>query len=397
MQKSRVLVLLILLTFFVISFISNIMGPIIPDLIRSFDLNLTLVSLLPFSFFIAYGVTSIPAGILLETYREKKVMIFAFGLATIGSLLLVLSPHYLSALISLFLIGSGMAILQVVINPLLRTAGGEENYANYSVLAQLIFGFASFLSPMVYQKFIAHPSIHAQTFPWLSLYFLFIAISLLMMLISFMTKFPNVDLGDDEKPGAWAIHLQLFKNKYVILYFIAMLCYVGTEQGIATWISQFLQSYHGLDPQTHGADTIAYYWGLMTAGGILGLVLLKLLDSRVVLTSFTLLAMISLGFALYGDAQTALIAFPLIGFFASVMYPIIFSLALNSVAENHGSFAGIIVTGIVGGAIFPFIVGGIGDIFGLKTGMSILFISMAYIGSIGLWAKPLVANKRINN
>ena len=135
----------------------------------------------------------------------------------------------------------------------------------------------------------------------------------------------------------------------------------------------------------------------MTAGGILGLVLLKLLDSRVVLTSFTLLAMISLGFALYGDAQTALIAFPLIGFFASVMYPIIFSLALNSVAENHGSFAGIIVTGIVGGAIFPFIVGGIGDIFGLKTGMSILFISMAYIGSIGLWAKPLVANKRINN
>jgi fucose permease len=107
--------------------------------------------------------------------------------------------------------------------------------------------------------------------------------------------------------------------------------------------------------------------------------------------------MISLGFALYGDAQTALIAFPLIGFFASVMYPIIFSLALNSVAENHGSFAGIIVTGIVGGAIFPFIVGGIGDIFGLKTGMSILFISMAYIGSIGLWAKPLVSNKRINN
>jgi fucose permease len=133
----------------------------------------------------------------------------------------------------------------------------------------------------------------------------------------------------------------------------------------------------------------------MTAGGILGLVLLKLLDSRIVLTSFTLLAMISLGFALYGNAQMALIAFPLIGFFASVMYPIIFSLALNSVTEHHGSFAGIIVTGIVGGAIFPFIVGGIGDIFGLKSGMSILFLSMGYILSIGFWAKPLVSNKRV--
>ena len=388
-MKNTKLVSVILLTFFVISFISNIIGPIIPDLIRTFHLSLTLVSLLPFAFFIAYGFTSIPAGILLETFHEKKVMMMAFGLATLGSLLIVLSPHYLTALLSLFMIGSGMAMLQVVINPLLRTAGGEENYANYSVWAQLIFGFASFLSPLVYQFFIG---IHL---PWLSLYILFIGISVIMMLITQSTHFPQVKLSEEEKPGAIAIHLELFKNKQVILYFIAMLCYVGTEQGIATWISQFLQTYHGLNPQTDGANTIAYYWGLMTTGGILGIVLLKLLDSRIILVAFTFLAMISLAFGLYGNADAALIAFPLVGFFASVMYPIIFSLALNSVTEHHGSFAGIIVTGIVGGAIFPFIVGGIGDIFGLKTGMSILFLSMSYIFSIGFWAKPLVSNKRI--
>jgi fucose permease len=388
-MKNKQLVSVILLTFFVISFISNIIGPIIPDLIRTFDLSLTLVSLLPFAFFIAYGVTSIPAGILLETFHEKKVMLMAFGLATLGSLLIVLSPQYVTALLSLFMIGSGMAMLQVVINPLLRTAGGEENYANYSVWAQLIFGFASFLSPLVYQLFIG---IHL---PWLSLYILFIGISAVMMLVTISTQFPKVELAHDEKPGALAIHLELFKNKQVILYFIAMLCYVGTEQGIATWISQFLQTYHGLNPQTDGANTIAYYWGLMTAGGVLGIVLLKLLDSRIILVAFTFLAMISLAFGLYGNTDAALIAFPLVGFFASVMYPIIFSLALNSVTEHHGSFAGIIVTGIVGGAIFPFIVGGIGDIFGLKTGMSILFLSMGYIFSIGFWAKPLVSNKRI--
>ncbi len=395
MKKSPYVVFLIMITFFVISFISNIIGPIIPDLIQSFDLNLTLVSLLPFSFFIAYGVMSIPAGILLETYQEKKVMLMAFGLATLGSLLIVLSPNYLSALLSLFLIGSGMAMLQVVINPLLRTAGGEENYANYSVLAQLIFGFASFLSPMVYQVFIAQPAVQAYPFPWLSLYLLFIGISLLMMIVSYLSKFPAVELGADEKPGAWAIHLELFKNKQVILYFIAMLCYVGTEQGIATWISQFLATYHGLNPQIDGANTIAYYWGLMTAGGILGIVLLKILDSRIVLSAFTFLAIISFIFALFGSASTSLIAFPLVGFFASVIYPIIFSLALNSVTEHHGSFAGIIVTGIVGGAIFPFIIGGIGDIWGLKTGMLLLFLSLGYIFSIGFWAKPLVNNKRI--
>ena len=128
-----------MLTFFVISFLTNITGPLIPDIIKGFNLSLTLVALLPFAFFIAYGVMSVPSGMLLEKYNEKKMMTAAFSVAFFGSLLLALSPNYLSAVLSLFLIGCGMAILQVVINPLLRTAGGEEHYAFNSILAQLIF------------------------------------------------------------------------------------------------------------------------------------------------------------------------------------------------------------------------------------------------------------------
>jgi len=410
MRKSPYIVFIILLTFFVISFLTNIIGPIIPDLITGFHLSLTMVSLLPFAFFIAYGIMSIPAGILLEVYKEKKVMMFAFLLSSSGSLLIVVSPNYISAILSLFMIGCGMAMLQVVVNPLLRTAGGEEKYANYSVWAQLIFGSASYLSPFVYQSFIAQKKLSVnQTgwpaaffkqipdeFPWLSLYVLFIAISLFMVLIIYASKFPKVDLDESEKPGPLDIHIALFKNKYVILYFIAMLCYVGTEQGISNWISQFLSTYHGVDPQTKGADTIAYFWGLMTAGGILGLILLKIFDSRVVLSTFTFLAMVFLATALFGSKSLALISFPMLGLFLSVMFPIIFSLALNSFKENHGSFSGILVTGIVGGAILPFIVGGIGDYIGLKAGMSILFLTLLYIFSIGFWAKPLVNNKHLN-
>jgi fucose permease len=410
MKKSPYIVFIILLTFFVISFLSNIIGPIIPDIITGFHLSLTMVSLLPFAFFIAYGFMSIPAGILLEVFKEKKVMMFAFLLSSLGSLLIVISPNYMSAIVSLFMIGCGMAMLQVVVNPLLRTAGGEENYANFSVWAQLIFGFASYLSPFVYQSFILQKKLSVNqtgwsatlfkqipdAFPWLSLYVLFIAVSLLMVVIIYASKFPKVDLDESEKPGRLEIYLTLFKNKYVILYFIAILCYAGTEQGISNWISQFLSTYHGLDPQTTGADTIAYFWGLMTAGGILGLILLKILDSRIVLVTFSFLAIASLALALLGTKSMALLAFPLLGLFLSVMFPIIFSLALNSFKENHGSFSGILVTGIVGGAILPFIIGGVGDIFGLKIGMSVLFITLLYIFSIGFWAKPLVNNKHLN-
>jgi fucose permease len=410
MKKNYYIVALIMLTFFVISFMTNVTGPLIPDMIKGFKLSLTLVSLLPFAFFIAYGAVSIPTGMLLEKFKEKKIMAASFVVALVGSMILALSPNYLSAVGSLFFIGCGMAMLQVVINPLLRTAGGEENYAFYSVLAQLIFGLASFVSPLVYSTLVLKlnqsgeqegifgllSKVVPAELPWISLYFLFVVICFVMFFVILLSKFPKVELNNDEKAGLWETHLKLFKQRTVILFFIAMVCYVGTEQGVANWISQFLYTYHGQDPQKVGAETVAYFWGLMTAGGILGLLLLKLMDSRIVLALFTGLAMVSLAAGLFGSLQIALIAFPLVGFFASVLYPIIFSLALNSVTENHGSFAGIIVTGIIGGAILPLIVGWLGDQLGLRIGMCFLFLSLGYIFSIGFWAKPLVTNKTIS-
>src|SRR5699024_8734452 len=114
----------------------------------------------------------------------------------------------------------------------------------------------------------------------------------------------------------------------VILFFLGILCYVGTEQGVANWASKFLQTYHGVDPATTGATVISYFWGLLTLGCLLGLVLLKLFDSRKVLILFTAGAIISLLVALFGTREMSIVAFPLIGFFASVMWSIIFSLAL---------------------------------------------------------------------
>jgi len=408
MKRSYFIVALIMLIFFVISFLTNIIGPLIPDIITGFSLSLTLVALLPFAFFIAYGVMSIPSGMLVEKYREKKMVVVAFIIAFGGSLMLAVFPNYLSAVLSLFLIGCGMAMLQVVINPLLRTAGGEENYAFYSILAQLIFGFASFISPLVYSHIVlglkngkqsAFYTVLAthvpEQLPWISMYWLFTVICLLMILLILFSKFPKVELKTDEKAGALKIHIELFKKRTVVLFFIAMLCYVGTEQGIANWISQFMLTYHGYDPQKTGADTVAYFWGMMTAGGILGLFLVKLMDSRNVLILFTSLAIACLTAALFGPPGVALIAFPLVGFFASVMYPIIFSLALNSLDEHHGSFSGILVTGIVGGAIIPLIIGWLGDHLGLKTGMCFLYLTLGFILSIGFWAKPIIKNKTI--
>ena len=210
-------------------------------------------------------------------------------------------------------------------------------------------------------------------------------------------KFPKVELQEDEKVGSKDSYLELFKNKYVILYFLGIFAYVGTEQGISYWMSKFLSNYHGIDPDMAGADAVSYFWGLMTIGGILGLVLMKLFDSKQILKWFTVLAMVCVAAGLFGSGEIALWAFPISGFFLSVMYPVIVSLGLNSVAKHHGSFAGILMTGIAGGAVVQILIGGLSDITSLKFGMMFIFVTLGYILSISFWAKPLVNNKTIKS
>jgi fucose permease len=161
-------------------------------------------------------------------------------------------------------------------------------------------------------------------------------------------------------------------------------------------MSKFLQVYHNYDFKTVGAKAVGNFWGLMTIGGIIGLFLLKILDSKIVLQLFTSMAIVSLAIALFGGAHLSLLAFQMSGFFLSVMYPVILSLALNSVTEHHGSFAGILMTGIMGGAVVQLLIGAISDFTSLKVGMAFNFVLLAYILSIGFWAKPLIKNQTIS-
>jgi MFS transporter, FHS family, L-fucose permease len=409
-KRNYYLVVLIFLVFFVISFLTNILGSINPNVSDSFKLSGVMTGLLPFSFFIAYALMSIPSGMIVQKYNEKISMVSAWAIAAIGALLFALFPVFPVFLCSLFLIGCGMALLQVAINPLLRVSGGEVHFAFLSVFAQLIFGLASFLSPLVYSYLVTHlskPTGHSNWFikilsgitpthlPWVSLYWLFAVIGLLMVLIVSLSRFTKVERKDDEIVGAWDIHIELFRQKTVILFFIGIFAYVGTEQGIANWISEFLRTYHGYKPEVEGANAVGWFWGMLTIGCLLGLGLLKIIDSKLVLRIFTIAAIVVLSFTLFGNATIALYGFPTLGFCLSVMWSVIFSLALNSVAKYHGTFSGILCTAIAGGAIIPLFIGQLKDMIDLRTGMLILYITLGYILSISFWAKPLIANETI--
>jgi FHS family L-fucose permease-like MFS transporter len=395
-MKTRVLIIsYIMLVWFVISFVTNLIGPLMPIIISDFHLSLWLAGFLPFSFFLAYGLISIPAGALVEARGIRPTLLAAFGLNLLGCLAIALYPSYAVVILGLFVIGLGMAMLQVVINPLTRVTGGEGHFAFFSVMGQLVFGLASYVSPLVFTMLMERPGAEHQTLVWVQFYWAFLFVFVALIALTAVLRLPKVELAENERAGGLEAYRQLFSDRYVRLFFLGIIAYVGTEQSLANWMSQFLSTYHHFDPITEGAHAVGLFWGLMSIGCVLGLVLLKLLDAKVVLAAFTLLAFVSVGLALFGSAQTSLIAFPMSGFFLSVMYSIIFSFGLNSVSRYHGAMSGILCTGILGGAVVPPLVGLLGDRFGLRVGLLSVFVTLGYILSICWWARPLVRNETI--
>lgn len=414
MKKTVLQLTLIMCFWFTISFITNILGPLIPDIIRNFQLtDLAMAGFIPTSFFLAYAIMSIPAGIMIDRWGEKLVLFCGFLMPFIGTVLFACLHTYPALLASSFIIGLGMAMLQTVLNPLQRTVGGEENYAFVAELAQFVFGTASFVSPLVYAYLIRelNPEVYQpgknvlldclstvtpSSLPWVSLYWVFALLLLVMLVAVALSKFPKIELKEDEKSGSQSSYFSLFRQKFVWLFFLGIFCYVSTEQGTSIFMSTFLEQYHGVNPQTEGAVIVSYFWGLMTVGCLLGMVLLKLVDSKRLLQVSGGLTIVLLLVALPGSKEASMIAFPAIGFSISMMYSIVFSLALNSASQYHGSFAGILCSGIVGGAGGPLIISTLSDMTSLRTGMLVILVFVGYITFIGFWAKPLVSNKTVS-
>jgi fucose permease len=410
-MNNNKLIIFINLMFLQIGLLVSIMSALIPEIIRSFHISYGLASLLPFAFYIALGLSCVPAGIAGEKFTAKNILVFSFLFALAGVIVFIMFLSYRSSVISLFIIGSSVAIIQVTAVPLLRRACGPENLAFHSTLNQLMYGAGAFLSPVIYSLLTRSILDHSgeniilikilsglvtEGFEWASAYWLFIILLISLVVIVLFLKFPAQEKSHASDLTRTGVYRELFRNKYVIFYFFSLVAYASCEQGIAAWMSKFLQDYHGLDPQSVGASILSLYWLLLSVGCFGGMLLLKFFDSRRVLAGLTILAIISLSCALYGGTTVSRITFPLTAAFESVMWPVILSLALNSVTLHHEVLSGFMFTASVGGALGPLIIGSLGDLFGLGVSLNYLFLPLLMVLSVAFWAKPLITNKTYN-
>ena len=182
---------------------------------------------------------------------------------------------------------AGHGRLQVAIRSLLRVSGGEEHFAFYSVMAGAVFR-RGLLPESLYLSFSSGTSARrprpatsssrtmTRLVPanraWISVYWVPPRITLVMVVILSLTRLPRISRKDDEKSGTWATYKDLFKRRTVILYFfLGIMAYVGTEQGVANWISQFLSIYFTNTIPRLRARAVSWFWGLIRSAVSWGL------------------------------------------------------------------------------------------------------------------------------
>jgi MFS transporter, FHS family, L-fucose permease len=412
MPKTRInysAILLLSLVLFECGMVANAIGAVIPDAIRDLRLSYTTAALLPFTYFISYGFISIPAGILCERTSAKGVVVTSYILGFAGLISFALHPSYAIVLVSLFVIGCWLAAAQIPLFPLMRLAGGSENLAFFNSMTSVMYGAGSILIPHIYSELVQRlqspeargPTIRlfayqvSGSYPWVSIYWLFSFVVLITTLVLFWAPLPQPKLTEEERAGTLPVYLALLKDRRVLIYAAGVFAYGACEQGTSNWLSQFLKSYHGLDPQTQGASILSWYWALLTLGCVAGILLLKLFDSRRLLFVSALLSAAAFSGAIFGSKAVSVVCFPLVGLFESVLWPIIIELALNSLEKHHGALMGILFTSITGAAFGPFVVGRLADTFGLRAGLTALYLPFLFMAYIGIWARPLVKNATI--
>lgn len=320
-----------------------------------------------------------------------------------GHYYLCCSPVYWSSVISLFIIGSALAIIQVSSVPLLRQVCGAGNLAFHSTLNQLLYGLGAFVSPLLFSWFVIilstgqgqsnyivqfFSAIIPANLHWISVYYFFALLLIVIIILIANTVFPIKSIAVEEAGSNTNIYWQLLQNKKVLFFFIALAAYVSCEQGNAVWMSEFFSKHHHLNPETTGASILSWYWILLSLGCMAGLFLLKIWSSRFVLGLFTLCAVICFSLSLYGPFQIAKITYPLVGFFESVMWPIILSLAVNSVNKNHETLTGFMFTASVGGVVGSVIIGNISDAMGVRIGLQYIYLPLMIVLSVALFVKP---------
>ena len=376
-QQNHNPALVVLTTlFFMMGFITCMNDILIPHLKDIFTLTNVQAMLVQFCFFTAYAIMSIPMGHLVGKIGYKNGVIGGFLLTAVGCLLFYPaadSQSYPTFLGALFILASGVTLLQVSGNPYVTLLAKPGKESATLTLVQAFNSLGTTIAPIIGAHFIladaAQKASKAEQIASVQIPYLGLA-GLLILLAVFvkMIRLPDArkiaveesEHNHDGKTSVW-------QYKHLILGVVGIFCYVGAEVSIGSFMVNILGFLKGLS-HAEGAKLLSYYWGGAMVGRFLGSAVMARVAPNRYLAFNASVATALLVIAIMvgkGNADIAMWALIAIGFFNSIMFPTIFSLATKNLGKFTNSASGILCTAIVGGALIPVLQGKIADDFGM--------------------------------
>lgn len=402
--KVRIVLMLVFAVFFILGGVTNIIDVVLPKLKGLFELTHFQANWINGAFFAAYGLFAIPSGIIMSRLGYIRGFVLGFGMIALASLLFIPAANsgiYVSFLGCMFLIGAGITLLQVGMNPVTMALGNTEGAHRRLMFGQMfnsigvvimVFGGATFLlgeqnpvntSVMSPEQLSLHRITDSQ-----DIASFYVALAVVMTLIAALFWFWRSALdGQKAENVETAGTLQLLlSNRRLQFGALCIFTYVGAEVAIGSNLISYLA-----DSRTMGLSAsdakyyVTAYWSAALIGRFLGVFVLSYVKPSRLLMTVASIAVSLVALSAVSSGPTSGLALVAIGLFNSVMFPTIFSLTTEGMTEEAPKASGIMCTAIIGGAFIPLLFGKIADTSGLQIALVVPLLCYAIIASFALW------------
>ena len=369
----------VMIAFFTMGFV-DMVGTATNYVKADFALSDTMANFLPSMVFLWFFLLSVPTGLLMNRIGKRKTVLLSLVVTAVALILPLCGYNYPVLLASFCLLGIGNTLMQVSLNPLASCIVSGEKFASTLTFGQFVKAIASFIAPIL----ASWASL--QFGNWRLLYPIFLVFALIAIVYLSLTKIEE-EIPKD-KTSSFIDCLKLLGDGFVLLLFLGIVAHVGIDVGVNTCAPKIIMERLALPLEKAGIATSIYFL-FRTLGCLSGsFILAKFPLKKFFAVSVCLMVLSMIGLFVCRSLAGLYVAIALVGFGNSNIFSMVFSRALYYLPERSNEMSGLMVMGIIGGTVFPLLMGILSDAMGTQTG-SVIVISMGVAYLVYLAARFL--------
>jgi FHS family L-fucose permease-like MFS transporter len=392
--------------FFMWGLLTALNDILIPHLKSTFQLNYAQAMLVQFTFFGAYFLMALPAGKLVAALGYKNGVVAGLAIAGVGALGFwpAAALHlYAAFLAALFVLATGITVLQVAANPYVSLLGPEKTSSSRLTLAQALNSFGTALALWYGGKLILSSVVktpdeiaklatsdqityqvqqaHAVQGPYIGL----AVVLFLLAVFVWLFRLPALREATDKADTAHHSYADVLRHPHVLFGVLGIFFYVGAEVSIGSAMVNYLSMPDiGHMSEQQAAYYTSFYWGGAMVGRFIGSALMAKFSPRKLLAAFAAINTLLVATTILSTGHVAMYSIIVIGLFNSIMFPTIFALGIERLGPMTSKASSLLIMAIVGGALIPYLLGVFADHIGLQHAFFLPLLCYAYIVFYGL-------------